>query len=253
PYVLGVFIAGNLACLLLFMTKSHSTILWAAHGAFLLWLGFGTQVMISAAKIAKDPRRSGTTSDGTIDDVLTDERADDEAIDHTTGGKGPRTYSAARRGYSVAKYAVGSPALLLILANSVSPYFELKYSFSFNMYSNLRAEGGHSNNLLLKKTWPLTRYATDYAQVLDSNEPALLAYRDENYGIPLVQLNKYLYEHPSAKVTYQHSETVYEQKQAGDAPHFGRVPSLFETRLHVFRAIDLNQKRRCYADWLAAH
>ncbi|MEM7676221.1 MAG: hypothetical protein AAF449_09485 [Myxococcota bacterium] len=228
---LAIYIIGTVACLFLFASQTVAARIMATTGSFILWLFFGSSIVISAAKIVWE---SGEISD---------------AIKRF----GSKRSALSEEGMGPGIFLIAAPALVFLLLNGMSPYLEIKYAFSFNMYSNLRAEQGRSNHLILRKTWPLTSHLSEYAKIEDSSDSKLHRYRDENYGIPLLQLRDYLYSHPKETVTYRHRGVLYEQKSSGDGPHFSEPSSWLQSRLHVFRAIDLNDKRRCYDSWLAAH
>ncbi len=135
------------------------------------------------------------------------------------------------------------PALALI--NGLSPYLELKTSYSWNMYSNLRTVGGHTNHLLLPGTLDLTGAQRDLVFIVSSGDPQLVRLQANQYALTYAALRSYAHRFPETDVTYRHAGTVHEARRLGDdTAGQGRV-SVLEEKLHTFRAVDLMSQERC--------
>ncbi len=134
---------------------------------------------------------------------------------------------------------------LLVVANGFTPYLELKTSFGWNMYSNLRTASGESNHLLVARTLPLSDAQDHLVEVLDSSDAGLAAYHDQGYALTWRALRTYLSEHPDVRVTYRRHGEVVSLGRASDRPELVRPVPMWRDKLQAFRPVDLRDPVRC--------
>lgn len=138
---------------------------------------------------------------------------------------------------------------LLVVANGITPYVELKTGFGWNMYSNLRTVDGESNHLLVRRTFPVTDIQADLVQIVDSDDPALRGYRDRGYSLTWYQLRLYLADHPDVSLTYERGGSVTEVARAGDVPELVAPVPTWREKAQLFRAVDQRSPERCVPTW----
>jgi hypothetical protein len=141
---------------------------------------------------------------------------------------------------------------LLALANGLTPYLELKTAFSWNMYSNLVTVGGHTNHLLIPRTWPLSDAQRQLVRVLETDDPTLRWYAEARYRIPLPQLRTYAAERPGGRLRYELNGVVRDVPHIGSDPVLSRRVPGWRAKLQVFRAVDMADPPRCQDSWGAA-
>jgi hypothetical protein len=152
------------------------------------------------------------------------------------------------------RVAPGAPLLvpLLVLLNGLTPYFEVKTGFAWNMYSNLVTVNGHSNHLLVRRTLPLSDEQSRQVRVLETDDPALRTYAQEGYRIPVLQLREYAGRHPSSRLRYELNGTVHATTRIGSDPVLSRPVPVWRAKLQLFRAVDVQDPPRCQDRWGAA-
>lgn len=134
---------------------------------------------------------------------------------------------------------------LLVVANGLTPYLELKTGYAWNMYSNLRTVGGETNHLLLPGTLPLTDEQEEPVRIIDTNAGGLAYYAARDYGLTWRQLRAYLADRPDVSITYERGDERVALERAADRPELVEpVPGWLE-KLQLFRAIDLTSPERC--------
>jgi hypothetical protein len=141
---------------------------------------------------------------------------------------------------------------LLVVANGLTPYLEVKTGYGWNMYANLRTVDGESNHLLVRRTFPLTDEHEDLVEILDTNSAALAAYAANDYALTWRQLRTYLSEHPSVRITYQRGTAIVALQRADDRPELVEPVPEWRDKLQLFRAVDLQSPERCVPTWGAA-
>ncbi|MEX2293201.1 MAG: HTTM domain-containing protein [Acidimicrobiales bacterium] len=134
---------------------------------------------------------------------------------------------------------------LLVVANGLTPYLELKTGYGWNMYANLRTVDGETNHLIVRRTLPLTDEQVDPVRILDTNSAALARYAATDYGLTWRQLRDYLAEHPRTRITYQRGSQVVALQEARDRPELVEPVPEWREKLQLFRAIDLQDPERC--------
>ena len=92
--------------------------------------------------------------------------------------------------------------ILLLVANSLSPYLGLKTESSFTMFSNLQTEDGRWNHALIPEAVRIFPYQDQLVRVTDSNDQALLARSRGGTRLVRFELERYLRAHPGTTATY---------------------------------------------------
>ena len=141
----------------------------------------------------------------------------------------------------------------LAYTNGLSPYFEVKTAYAFNMYSNLRTERGKTNHLLLRTTLPLVRYQFDTVEILGSSDRGLRGYANDGYRLPFLQLRAYLSAHPDTGIMFLRGGKRYTYAKAREEPSLVEPVPGWKQKLHMYRALDTNEEKRCLERWKAAH
>ena len=88
----------------------------------------------------------------------------------------------------------------------------------WNMYANLRTVDGETNHYVVPRTVPLTDAQDDLVDILDSDDPALLCYRDNDYSLTWLQLRAYLSDHPDTRIRYRRGNATVALAHASDDP-----------------------------------
>ena len=158
------------------------------------------------------------------------------------GGLGPSRVPMRLPG-AVAGVLVG-----LVVLNGLTPYFEVKTGYGWNMYANLRTVAGDSNHLVVRSTLPLTDAQDHLLTVVRSDAPELRVYAEKGYLVPERNLLDYLARHPSASVVVSDGGV----RRTLDGSDGVRLPLLAE-KFQLFRAVDVQTPPRCQDVWLPAH
>jgi hypothetical protein len=144
---------------------------------------------------------------------------------------------------------VGHPVFLLIplivVANGLTPYVELKTGFGWNMYSNLRTVDGETNHYVVPATLPLTDVQDELVEILGSDDPALLVYRDNDLSLTWLALRSYLSKHPDTRLQYRRGTATVGLVHASDDPELVKPLPLWQEKLQLFRAVDEQDPERC--------
>lgn len=149
------------------------------------------------------------------------------------------------------------PALLLVPAglaflNGLTPYLEIKTGFGWNMYSNLLTVAGKSNHMLIPATLDLTGAQRDLVTIVRSTDPELQRLHDQEYALPYSEFREYAHRFPNSAATYQWKGQTYQAARLGDS-EAGREPvSWLGVKFFSFRAVDLQTKERCQANFSPA-
>ncbi len=139
--------------------------------------------------------------------------------------------------------------VLLTAFNGLTPYLELKTGFGFNMYSNLLTARGETNHVLIPATLHLSDKQDVLVEVLETDDPALSYYIDNELLLPIGNVQNYLAARDDVTATFAiGSETVY--VTPGRTPEIlaGR-PGWFESKFQLFRALDDSEPKRCLRLW----
>ena len=141
---------------------------------------------------------------------------------------------------------------LLVVANGLTPYLEVKTGYGWNMYANLRTVDGESNHYLVRRTFPLTDEQSDLVEILSSSSPVLAGYAANGYGLTWRQLRRYVAEHPDIRITYQRGGETVSLQRASDLPELVEPVPGWREKLQLFRAVDLREPERCVPGFGAA-
>ncbi|MGI9601143.1 MAG: hypothetical protein ACR2QE_04620 [Acidimicrobiales bacterium] len=148
-------------------------------------------------------------------------------------------------------FAVVSPAaallLLVVIANGLTPYLEVKTSTSWNMYANLVTGDGESNHFLVRQTAAPFGQRETFVAVVATNDEDLEAYIDSDLLVPRSNLDRYLSDHPDSTVTI----SVDGNQQTLTADDVD-APNVFEDKFLSFRSIDEQDPPRCQTTFLPA-
>lgn len=156
--------------------------------------------------------------------------------------RGDRTTSTVRL---VPHHALFLLVPLLVVANGLTPYLELKTGYGWNMYANLRTVDGDSNHLLVRRTLPLTDEQQDVVRIVDTNAAGLLRYQRTDYGLTWRQLRAYMARVPSRSITFERAGDQIELDRASDMPELVEPVPAWREKVQLFRAVDLTSPERC--------
>jgi len=126
------------------------------------------------------------------------------------GGGGPRVYPprSLRLGHPV--FVVG---ILLLVANSLSPYLGLKTESTFTMFSNLHTEDGYWNHLFAPEAIRVFPYQDQLVTITDSNDRTLEERTRAGTRLVRFELDRYLRTHPGTSATYATTAAASETTQ----------------------------------------
>ncbi len=133
----------------------------------------------------------------------------------------------------------------LIVLNGLTPYLELKTSYGWNMYGNLRTVDGDSNHIIVRRTLPLTDTQDDLVRIVESDDPGLQGYADDGFLLPWPNLQGYLAERPDTALTYERAGRTVEVARAGDVPELVDAPPEWRRKVFGFRTSDATSPERC--------
>jgi hypothetical protein len=134
---------------------------------------------------------------------------------------------------------------LLVVANGLTPYLELKTGYGWNMYANLRTVDGDSNHFVIRRTLPLTDEQADLVRIISTDDPGLAVYSERDYALTWTQLRSYLSERPDVRITYVRGDERVALRHASDRPELVEPVPEWRERLLLFRAVDLESPERC--------
>jgi hypothetical protein len=161
------------------------------------------------------------------------------------------TYLRSDRATDHPDFALVRPAGLLVVvpliafANGLTPYFELKTSGAWNMYSNLRTSAGESNHLIIRRTWPLSDQNRDAYRIVSSDNGQLRWASENDYAVTPLQLRMILSDDPDAALTYERDGVEVSLERASDDPTLvATVPRWLE-KLQSYAPVDLQDSERC--------
>jgi hypothetical protein len=141
----------------------------------------------------------------------------------------------------------GAVVVALAVANGLTPYTEIKTAYGFNMYANLVTAQGESNHLLITRTWPLRKGYEGPVEIISSNDPGLLSYRDSGYRIAYPQFQRYLAANRGVVVTYLRNGVETRVEESATTPS-----SPWWWRFFPLRALDTRIPPRCQDVFLPA-
>lgn len=130
-----------------------------------------------------------------------------------------------RKGVHRAESHAGSPLslwlALILVFNGLSPYLGLKTESSFSMFSNLRTEGNTTNHLFIPTNLQIFDFQKDLVQIVSSDDPYLLRFKEEKLQLPFFELQEYVQKHSAVHVKYLRAGACYTDKEllATSPPH----------------------------------
>jgi hypothetical protein len=134
---------------------------------------------------------------------------------------------------------------LLVVANGLTPYLEVKTGYGWNMYANLRTVDGDSNHFVVRSTLPLTDEQADLVRIIRTDDPGLATYAERGYALTWTQLRTYLSERPDVRITYARGNERVALRHASDRPELVEPVPIWREKLLLFRAVDLESPERC--------
>ena len=134
---------------------------------------------------------------------------------------------------------------LLVVANGLTPYLELKTAYGWNMYANLRTVDGDSNHFVVRSTLPLTDEQADLVRIISTDDPGLNLYAQNDYALTWTQLRSYLADRPGVRITYARGNATVALVHASDQPELVEPVPVWREKLLLFRAVDLESPERC--------
>lgn len=141
----------------------------------------------------------------------------------------------------------GAVVVGLAVFNGLTPYFELKTAYSFNMYSNLVTAQGESNHFLVRSTMPLRNGYEHPVEILETSDPGLELYRDMGYLIAYPQFQRYLVG-KSVTVQYRRGGEIFSVEGSSTVADSGP----WWWRIMPLRSIDSEPTPRCQDVFLPA-
>lgn len=138
--------------------------------------------------------------------------------------------------------------VLLVVANGLTPYLELKTALGFNMYANLVTVSGETNHLVVPRTLHLRNVQDDLLRVVESDADELDVYAQRGYLVPERNLQDYLARQPGVTVVV--ADASGERTLDGDDAV--RLPLLVR-KFMTFRSVDSQDPPRCQSAWFPAY
>ena len=162
--------------------------------------------------------------------------------------------SQNRTGLFTPLHPVLAIVILLTMFNGLTPYLEVKTAYGFNMYSNLLTARGETNHLLIPATLHLSETQDQLVQVIETDDPGLGYYVDEDLWLPARSVQTYLADHPGVSATLSIDGDLV-VVDGGDLPAAlaGVPPGWFESKFQLFRALDVNEPKGCLRFWGRAY
>lgn len=134
---------------------------------------------------------------------------------------------------------------LLVVANGVAPYVELKTGDTWTTYSNLRTVDGDTNHLVLPRTLPVSEEQADLVEILDTNDPMLALYRASDLALTWDRLRAHLHDRPGVAITYRRGSKLVALARASDEPELVAPLPLAQEKLLPFTPVDLAEPEPC--------
>ena len=136
---------------------------------------------------------------------------------------------------------------VLVFVNGLTPYFEVKTGFGWNMYSNLRTVAGETNHLLVPRTVDLTNLQEDRVTIVEASDSAVQSLATEQYEVVYSEFREYAHAYPEQSVAYQRRGRTVDGAAVGDSEAGQGGVSLVSYKLQSFRPVDASGRERCQA------
>ena len=135
---------------------------------------------------------------------------------------------------------------LLVVANGLTPYLELKTAYGWNMYANLRTVDGDSNHFVVRSTLPLTDEQADLVRIISTDDPGLTLYAEQRLRAHLdaaAELPRPIV--PACGSPTPGATRPWRWSHASDRPELVEPVPVWREKLLLFRAVDLESPERC--------
>lgn len=139
-------------------------------------------------------------------------------------------------------FAVG---VVLVVANSLSPYLGLKTESSFTMFSNLYTEHGSWNHLLIPEAVRVFHYQDQLIRVTDSNDRGLEAMTGDGAQLVRYELERHLRSHPGTIATYTTTAAGVETTRTGGPEADAGLVTPVLDRIFKFQTVPPAERGGC--------
>ena len=126
---------------------------------------------------------------------------------------------------------------LLMIFNGLCPYLGLKTQSSLTMFSNLQTEGDQWNHVFLPPAMRTFGYQDDLVEIIDSTDPMLAEHAKRRKRWVFFEFHRYLSQHPTTSVTFEHTDELHRGRQVGDHPVLSQPPRLALRKALWFRTV----------------
>jgi len=159
------------------------------------------------------------------------------------------------RGLASARVAPKGPAgvalALFLLLDGAAPYLGVKTLTSFNMFSDLRTEGGATNHLLIRRPLDLHGHQTDLVRVLRSDDAALATLARTVASIPWFEVRSYASRRIARgeggfSLDYTRGGGVRSIARASDEPDLARPDPWIVRKLVTFGPVPERHVQRAF-------
>ena len=134
---------------------------------------------------------------------------------------------------------------LLVVANGLTPYLELKTGYGWNMYANLRTVDGDSNHFVVRSTLPLT---DEQADLVGSSAPTTRAWpvrRRTTTRSPGRSCGATCRTTPTCGSPTPGATRPWRWSTRRIDPELVEPVPVWREKLQLFRAVDLDSPERC--------
>lgn len=130
---------------------------------------------------------------------------------------------------------------LAVFLNGWTPYFGLKTTLNYSMFSNLRVEGPLNNHWFMFSNFQVADYQTDVVEILETSHEGLQYYKDTNQKMLYFELRRFIgkiKEDETFQLTYRRNGEVHKVSLPDDwGLEVTQAPSLLERKLLLFRTV----------------
>lgn len=96
---------------------------------------------------------------------------------------------------------------LILIMNGVSPYFGIKTSTNFSMFSNLKTVGTENNSLIIPSNLDLVKYSSDLVEIIESDDEHLNMIKIKGEYITFFEFQRWIQEQDKL----DESKTLYKR------------------------------------------
>lgn len=160
-----------------------------------------------------------------------------------------KTVSAGRPAPARALPAIAVIVLVLAGLNGLTPYLEVKTTFGFNMFSNLRTEAGETNHLIVPATRASPRF-DDLVEVVETDDTLLGPYIGSGFLLPMESLRGYTAPRPDVGLVYRIDGAVVDADPRPPDSPLSEPVGFLRHRFAYLRAVDTEVPKRCEDGYL---